>query len=41
VRYQDETGDVVHVFASRLEYSRWAAITRDEGRGPRMVADLT
>jgi transposase len=27
VRYQDETEEVVHFFASRLKYSRWAAVT--------------
>jgi transposase len=27
VRYQDETEEIVHFFASRLKYSRWAAVT--------------
>ena len=27
VRYQDETEEVIHFFASRLKYSRWAAVT--------------
>ncbi len=27
VRYQDETEEVVHFFASRLKYSRWAEVT--------------
>jgi transposase len=27
VRYQDETEEMVHFFASRLKYSRWAAVT--------------
>jgi hypothetical protein len=27
VRYQDGTEEIVHFFASRLKYSRWAAVT--------------
>jgi hypothetical protein len=27
VRYQDGTEEVVHFFASRLKYSRWAEVT--------------
>jgi len=27
VRYRDETEEIVHFFASRLKYSRWAAVT--------------
>ena len=27
VRYQDEREEIVHFFASRLKYSRWAAVT--------------
>ena len=32
VRYQDESDEIVHFFASRLKYSRWAEVTlvRDE-----------
>ena len=27
MRYQDETEEVVHFFASRLKYSRWVEVT--------------